>query len=68
MKLNNVECLILASIISADNEHLDEDVKQDIMQRYHEWGEDIPNWSYILEPIKDEIQRDKLIELLERDE
>lgn len=51
---------LFASIISADNDSLEEDVKQDIMSRRKEKLDD---WEYILAPIQDEHVRDKYIDL-----
>lgn len=52
---------IYVSIISADNDELSEDEKQQILNRYKVNPGD---WAYILEPIKDERQRQSLIEIL----
>lgn len=56
--------LIYVFIISADNDEfgLSEDDKQEIIRR-----RDLSdNWEFILEPIKDEKQRDKLVEFFNR--
>ena len=49
------------SLISADNESLSEEEKQEIITRYKS---NPNNWEYILEPIKDEKLRQRSIELL----
>lgn len=54
--------LIIADLISADNELLSEDEKQAIIQRYMKHPHDI---HYIIEPIKDKNLADKYIDLLE---
>ena len=60
---------ILVSIISADNDALTEDTKQQILSRMSEekehGREDLNmNMSYILEPIEDVEARKRLIQLL----
>jgi len=60
---------ILVSIISADNDALTEDIKQQILSRMSEekehGREDLNmNMSYILEPIEDVEARKRLIQLL----
>lgn len=49
------------SLISADNESLSEEEKQEIITRRRSNPND---WEYILEPIKDEKLRQNSIELL----
>jgi hypothetical protein len=63
--MNDLQALVYISIISADNDEfgLSEEDKQDIISR-HDSGDD---WSYILEPIKDEGVRKKLIKLFENE-
>lgn len=50
-----------ASIISADNEKYTEDVKQEVMRRYKDAGEDITNnsldWEYIFEPLGEDAEK-----------
>lgn len=58
--MNELQCMIIASIISADNDKYTEDVKQEIMQRMKK---DPENWSYILEPLGE--HANKYIELIE---
>ena len=57
---------IYASIISADNDEfgLSEDDKQEIIQRRRLGS----TWDYILEPIKDEKKRKRLIEFFDSEE
>lgn len=52
---------IYVSLISADNDELSEDEKQQILNRHKVSPGD---WAYILEPIKDERQRQSLVEIL----
>lgn len=58
--MNELQNFVYVSIISADNDEfgLTEDDKQEIMRR-SELGE---SWESILEPIKDEKQREMLID------
>lgn len=60
-ELSPLECLVFASIISADNDEfgLSEDDKQEIISRRQEKP---GSWEYILEPIEDDKQRNALIE------
>lgn len=64
MEKNELKNFIYVSLISADNDELEEDVKQEIMSRYNRDSEE-QDWKYVLEPIKDEQSRNKLIQLLE---
>lgn len=64
MEKSELKNFIYVSLISADNDELEEDVKQEIMSRYNINSEE-QDWKYVLEPIKDEQSRNKLIELLE---
>lgn len=59
--MSELKNFLYVSIISADNDEygLSEDDKQEIMRRYKE----SKNWEYILEPIKDEKQREMLIRI-----
>ncbi len=63
--------IAFASIISADNDQLDEDTKQTIIAKYDDERKDEPSvldWDKILEPIKDVELRDKYINLLKATE
>lgn len=60
MTYNEMKNFLFVSIISADNDSLEEDVKQDIMSRREEKPDD---WGYILAPIPEEDVRDKYISL-----
>ena len=63
--------IAFASIISADNDQLDEDTKQAIIAKYDDERKDGPSvldWDKILEPIKDVELRDKYINLLKATE
>ena len=62
MDKNELKNFVFASLISADNDELEEDVKQEIITRYKP-GIKEQDWKYVLEPIKDEKVRDKLIQL-----
>lgn len=66
MTTNELKNFVYVSIISADNDEfgLTEDEKQEIMHRYDmEMG-----WDSILEPIKDEKQRQLLIDFFNSDD
>ena len=63
---DSLKYFIFTSIISADNDELTEEVKQEILSRYNpdeKWEDH--NWEYILEPIKDSDKIDKLVSILE---
>ena len=50
--MSSVHCLILGSIISADNDQYTEEQKQEIITRYNKAKETkIYDWRHILEPI-----------------
>lgn len=57
--MNDLQAFVYVGIISADNDEfgLSEEDKQDIISR----SKSSDDWSYILEPIKDEEIRKKLI-------
>lgn len=57
---NEIRWIVYASLISADNDELDEDIKQELIQRRDEKPD---NWEYILEPLGEDGK--KLIELFE---
>ena len=63
--MNDLQAFVYVSIISADNDEfgLSEEDKQDIISR----RDSSDDWSYILEPIKDEDVRKKLIKLFENE-
>ena len=63
--LEELRNFVYASIISTDNDEfgLSEDDKQEIIER-HRLGS---SWEYTLEPIKDEKQRKRLIDFLNKD-
>lgn len=63
--------IVFASIISADNDKLDEDTKQAIIAKYEAETKDEPSvldWDKILDPVKDDELRNKYIELLKATE
>lgn len=64
--MNELKNFVYVSIISADNDEfgLTEDEKQEIMRRYKMKME----WDNILEPIKDERQREMLIDFFKSPE
>lgn len=64
--MNELKNYVYVSIISADNDEfgLTEDEKQEIMRRYKMKME----WDNILEPIKDEKQREMLIDFFKNPE
>ena len=55
---DEIKLMVYVSIISADNEAFEEDLKQEIIKRYHEKPMD---WEYIYEPLGDDGK--KLLEL-----
>ena len=63
--MNNTQLinLIIASVISADNNDITEEEKQEIMKRHSEHPKE---WTYIFEAIKDNRKADKLVELMEQ--
>lgn len=48
---NDIKCLVLASIISAENDHYTEEQKQEVITRYENCDKSNPDWKYILEPV-----------------
>lgn len=72
MTSNGFKYFAFASIISAENNSLTEDVKQDIIDRYSKqrsenkaWND--YDWEYILEPMGDKEKIQRLVKIL-RDE
>ena len=72
MTSNGFKYFAFASIISAENDSLTEDVKQDIMSRYSKqrsenkaWND--YDWEYILDPMGDKEKIQRLVKIL-RDE
>lgn len=63
MEKEQLKAFVFASIISADNDEFEEDVKQEIVSRYDKDVEE-HDWEYILEPIADKETREKLVKLL----
>ena len=50
--MSSVQCLILGSIISADNGKYTEEQKQEVMSRYNTAKDSKEyDWNYILEPV-----------------
>ena len=66
MIMNELKNFVYISIISADNDEfgLTEDDKQEIIRRYNLEE----SWDNILEPIKDEKQRQLLIDFFNSDD
>jgi hypothetical protein len=62
--MSELQCLVIGSIISADNDTLSEEEKQSIISKMGSAYED-HNWYEVLSGIKDETKRKKYIELLE---
>lgn len=51
-EMSSVQCLIFASIISADNDKYTEEQKQEVISRYNEAKETNKyDWDKILEPV-----------------
>ena len=65
MSNKELKIFLYTSIISADNDELSEEVKQEILSRSEDLNFENANWKYILEPIEDEVYRKKMIDLLE---
>lgn len=65
MSNKELKIFLFTSIISADNDELSEEVKQEILSRSEDLNFENANWKYILEPIEDEVYRNKMIDLLE---
>ena len=59
-ELSSLKCLVFASIISADNTEYTEEVKQEVLSRYHKDGPH--DWSYILDPLGED--KYKYLEIL----
>lgn len=63
MEGEELRSFLLASIISAENDHYTEDVKQEVTRRYDiERNNDHKDWQFILEPIGAD---NRLLELFE---
>lgn len=60
--MTELQCIVFAALISADNDELEESVKQELIHRREEKPED---WGYILEPLGEKYN--KLLELFEYD-
>lgn len=59
--------LAFASLISADNDSLNETTKQEIIRRYDDHkktGDRYDNWEFVLEPIDDDDLRTKYLNIL----
>lgn len=72
MTSGGLKYLAFASIISAENESLTEEVKQDIISRYDECKRDNGDWNnydweYILDPMGDKEKIQRFVEIM-RDE
>lgn len=62
--MSSVQCLILGSIISADNDRYTEEQKQEVISRYNEARKaNKYDWNYILEPVDNTGKLTKLFEL-----
>lgn len=60
MDKEELKCFVLGSLISADSDEITEEEKQGIMARMN--GDSLDqDWVYVLQPIKDEEKREKLI-------
>lgn len=63
MEREELRAFLFASIISAENDHYTEDVKQEVIRRYDiERNNDHKDWGFILEPIGAD---NRLLELFE---
>lgn len=61
--MTELKCIVFASLISADNDEIEESIKQELISRHKEKPED---WKYILEPLGE--KSEKLLELFEYDD
>ena len=61
--MTELQYVVFASLISADNDELEESVKQELIQRREEKPKD---WGYIFEPLGENGK--KLLELFEYDD
>lgn len=58
---NDVKALVLASMISADNDNYTEEQKQEVIARFNEARKTNKyDWNYILEPVDDTGELEKL--------
>ncbi len=60
MDKEGLKRFLFVSIISADNDSYTEDVKQDVLQRYHKYKDydfDSVEWEYVLEPLGEDADR-----------
>lgn len=60
--MTELQCLLFACIISADNDEFEEPIKQEIISRRKEKPED---WEYIFEPLGENGK--KIIELFKEE-
>lgn len=60
---NDVKVLVLASIISADNDKYTEEQKQEVISRYDSSKGLNQDWKYVLEPVDSTGKLTKLFEL-----
>lgn len=62
--MSSVHCLILGSIISADNDRYTEEQKQEVISRYNKARESKEyDWKYILQPVDNTGKLAQLFEL-----
>lgn len=65
MEKDELKYFVLGSLISADNDEFTEEEKQGVIARMK--GNDLDqDWEYVLQPIKDDEKRNKLIRFLGR--
>lgn len=62
-EMSSVQCLIFASIISADNDKYTEEQKQEVISRYDKSKGLNQDWKYVLEPVDSTGKLAKLFEL-----
>ena len=61
--LSSMQCLVFASIISADNDKYTEEQKQEVISRYDKDKGLNQDWKYVLEPVDSTGKLAKLFEL-----
>ena len=53
-EIQSMQCMVFASIISADNDNYTEEQKQEVITRFNEARKTNKyDWNYILEPVDD---------------
>ena len=61
-EITDIQAMVYACLISADNDNYTEEQKQESMRRF-ELTKDDPDWEFILEPFESDKAVNKLIDL-----